>query len=284
LVDTPDIASRPVAGGIAAGAARFLSRLAAPDAPRIWPDRVAVVVAHPDDETIGAGGQLPRFVDVTVVHVTDGATRHQPGRTAHAKLRRRELETAMAMAGIPARACIGLGIADQEAALRLASIAERLAALLLERKIDIVLTHPYEGGHPDHDATAFALHAAQSLISQHGEAAPAIVEMAFYHAGSSGFLAQQFVSAPGAQAIAVPLSTAAWALKQRMLSAYASQTNVVVQFSALVERFRQAPRHDFRRPPNGGAVYYDRFDWGMTSTRWCQLAADAMRELHWSRP
>src|SRR3954469_18766827 len=37
--------------------------------------RIAVVVAHPDDEAIGAGAVLRGFRDVTIVHVTDGAPR-----------------------------------------------------------------------------------------------------------------------------------------------------------------------------------------------------------------
>ena len=187
----------------------------------------------------------------------------------------------MAVAGVPAEACVGLGVADQEAALELASLAERLAALLTQGNIDIVLTHPYEGGHPDHDATAFAVHGAQWLMSQRGEAAPAIVEMAFYHAGPSGLLAQQFVPVPGSRTITVPLSTAKWEVKQQMLAAHASQAGVVAQFSATVERFRPAPRYDFCAPPNGGAMHYEAFDWGMTAARWCPLAAAGLRELGW---
>jgi N-acetylglucosamine malate deacetylase 2 len=36
---------------------------------------VAVVVAHPDDETIGCGAILRRLPLVRLVHVTDGAPR-----------------------------------------------------------------------------------------------------------------------------------------------------------------------------------------------------------------
>ena len=34
-----------------------------------------IVVAHPDDETIGLGAQLGRFEDALLVHLTDGAPR-----------------------------------------------------------------------------------------------------------------------------------------------------------------------------------------------------------------
>jgi LmbE family N-acetylglucosaminyl deacetylase len=199
------------------------------------------------------------------------------------ELRRGELESALALAGVPADARVGLGFPDQEAALQLASLATRLAALFSQRNADIVLTHPYEGGHPDHDATSFAVHGARWLMSRRGEATPAVIEMAFYHAGSGGLSAQQFAPVAGVQAIAVPLSTAAWALKQRMLSAHASQAGLATQFSASVERFRRAPSYDFSELPNGGAVYYGSVEWGMTPARWCQLAADGLRELCWAQ-
>ena len=37
--------------------------------------RLALVVAHPDDETAGAGGQLARFDAPVIVLITDGAPR-----------------------------------------------------------------------------------------------------------------------------------------------------------------------------------------------------------------
>ena len=92
---------------------------------------VAMVVAHPDDETIGAGAQLPRLNGVTMIHVTDGAPRkpHEAERhgfataAEYAFARARELERVMMLAGIPVADRFCLGLADQEAALHLPRVA-----------------------------------------------------------------------------------------------------------------------------------------------------------------
>lgn len=279
MPEAHDTAEPREVAGASRAAWRFLAALAAPDLPRLSSERVAVIVAHPDDETIGVGGQLSRFANMSVVHVTDGAPRDHPDRTAYARTRRRELETAMAMVGIPAQACISLGLIDQEASLHLASLAERLQAFFEERRIEIVLTHPYEGGHPDHDATAFAVHGARALMERRAMTPPAIIEMAFYHAGRGGLRTQEFAGARELYAIEVPLSTAAWALKRRMLAAHVSQVEVLAQFGARIERFREAPAYDFCAPPNDGAVHYEANGWGISAQRWCQLASEAQRQL-----
>src|SRR6185437_9724842 len=51
-----------------------------------------------------------------------------------------------------------------------------------------VFTHAYEGGHPDHDAVAFAVHAACRL----SDIPPAIVEMPYYHRQDGRLITGEF--------------------------------------------------------------------------------------------
>ena len=266
-------------------AAAFLDLLRA--GGTIAADRVAVVVAHPDDETIGAGGQLPRLSGVRVLHLTTGAPADMGDArangfatpAAYGTQRRAELLAAMGFAGIPPDALVSFDATDQQSARYLVSLACRLAEFLAERRIAIVLTHPYEGGHPDHDATAFVVQAAAGLFARAGQEAPGIVEMAFYHAGPKGQENQCFPADGGEGEIVIALDEAALRLKQRMLAAYVTQRQVVFEFSSPIERFRPAPAYDFTVLPNGGRLNYEGFDWGMNGADWRSLAARALRAL-----
>jgi LmbE family N-acetylglucosaminyl deacetylase len=269
--------------GQASSTERFLAQIADPTRPRIS-GRVVVVVAHPDDETLGCGALLPRLDDVRLVHVTDGAPRSGldaaragfSSPEAYAAARQRELAAALALAGVPITRCIGLGIADQATATQLAAIARRLVPLIADA--EIVLTHSYEGGHPDHDATAAAIEAACRLLG--GGRAPAIVEMPFYRADStgSGWIRQSFAE-DGPAATFLRLSDVERARKRAMLDAHASQRATLESFGAADEVFRPAPARDFSAPPPGGLVLYDSFGWAMTGARFNDVVREAWREL-----
>lgn len=246
---------------------------------------VAVVVAHPDDETVGAGAQLPHWGDATFVYVTDGSPRTLADANAagfatreeYAAARRVEVRAALALAGVPPPQVRELGRVDQEASLDMAALARDLAALLRELRPVAVVTQPYEGGHPDHDATAFAAHAARRLLAGDG-LAPAIVEMASYHGGPGRLVAGEFLPGDG-EVIRMELSEAERAFKRALVACHRSQARTLSYLPVGAERFRLAPEYDFTCPPHDGPLWYERFDWGMTGGRWRELAAAALARL-----
>ena len=172
-----------------------------------------------------------------------------------------------------------LGIPDQEAAFALPALTKRLTSLLRAERPEVVLTHPYEGGHPDHDATAFATQEALRQLRQMGEAMPLVIEAAFYHMGPSGIETGSFLpsnlSASGigeTPGVVYRLAAGEQAEKRELLDCFATQAATLQCFGLAQERFRIAPAYDFSRPPHDGPAFYDRFCWSLTSARFCELA------------
>jgi LmbE family N-acetylglucosaminyl deacetylase len=246
-----------------------------------------IVAAHPDDETIGVGGTFPRLGRVTLVHLTDGAPKdlvdaERSGfrtREAYASARRSELLAALRLAGLGREVLREIGLVDQEGSLHLERAARRLAELFKEIGPEVVFTHPYEGGHPDHDASAFAVQAAYRLIAKEGGSPPARIEFASYHRSGKETVTGEFLAAKGFEAITVALSGEARARKRNMFDCFTTQREVLSAFSADVERFRPAPTYDFTRPPHPGPLYYESQPWGMSGTRWRELASEALGAL-----
>ncbi len=241
---------------------------------------VAVVVAHPDDETVALGGSLHLFRRLLLVHVTDGAPRRLGDAAregfatpeAYAAARARELEAALALSGAaPERAA--LGVPDQDAVAAIAEIAERLRALFRAHDVRHVLTHAYEGGHPDHDAVALSVHLA---------GAPEVIEFPLYHARPEGGLAaQRFIEATFTPALSrqrereIRLTEAEIARKRAMTACFQTQAAILSQFDATTERFRPVPEHDWTAPPHAGRLLYEEWGW-MTGSEWRKRAADAI--------
>lgn len=278
--------------------AEFLDALCAGRAEDLARFRVLVVVAHPDDETIGIGAQLPKLGAATVIHVTDGAPRGlEDFRRAgyfsaqeYAATRRREVRAALALAGFDPARVKSLAVSDQEAAFHLVALTERITTEIAAWRPEIVVTHAYEGGHPDHDSTAFAVHTALHFIGRRGAAVPAVVEIASYHAGAEGqrvvaaFLPGNAAAAPVPDPCEVVLSEPERDLKRRMFDCFVSQRDVIAWFQTEVERFRAAPPYDFARPPHDGVLLYETFGWDLTGARWRELAAAARTRLDSEMP
>ena len=251
--------------------------------------RAVVVAAHPDDETMGAGAMLPRLLagSLDLLHVTDGAPRHrsswgrQEFRTwdEYAEARRSELLRALAVAGIPPERAHRLGLMDNETSFDLAGVAYRLMERFAEMRPQVVITHPYEGGHTDHDATAFAARAACRLLERDGAQVPALVEFTSYHNEGGDRVYGRFLPFDGAPETAVPLSWEERDRKRRMFDCFPTQHCVLRDVPVRVERYRPAPRYDFTSAPHAGRLRYERYPLGLKGKQWRQLAADALQKL-----
>ncbi len=255
--------------------------------------RALVVAAHPDDEVVGAGGLLARSRGAHVAFLSDGAPRGRAlwargldvaSPAEYAAVRARESEAALAHLGVAPERTARLGARDQEVALALAPLAVRLAALVVELRPDVVVTHPYEGGHPDHDGAAVVTWAALELARARGVGAAA-VEMTSYHAPAGRLVVAAFLPGPGAEERVV-LSPAERERKAAALAAYVSQRDALAPFRppAAIERLRGAPRYDFTRPPHAGPLHYERLGWALTGAQVCALAGEALEALGLARP
>jgi len=242
-----------------------------------------LVFAHPDDETVALGARLHRLQSPLLVHLTDGAPRNLEDSIAHGfrslaeyrRQREQELASAFQLVGLDRARRVRLGIPDQEASFHLQPMTRDVRRLLLRYRPKMVFTHPYEGGHPDHDACAFAVHRAVESLKAVGRQFT-IIEAPFYHFGPDGMTTGCFLPHHDQQEIrCLPLSPEELRRKQDLLACFPSQHDILQCFPTNQEIFRIAPQYDFHQPPHTPPVFYDQRPWGMTAIRFCDLAREA---------
>jgi LmbE family N-acetylglucosaminyl deacetylase len=249
--------------------------------------RVLAVVAHPDDEVLGFGGRMGHVAaQLHVAYVTDGAPDDErfyrplgfEHRRDYAAARRAETRSGLALAGIPEGQVHELGVVDQHVTSALEQVVDWLLALMTRVAPDAVLTHPYEGGHPDHDATACAVHVAlQRLGFGQGRFRP-LWEFTSYHARGAELIRGQFIADASQAEEHIQLDDAARELKLRLLDCHATQREFLWTFPVEAERFRLAPNYDFSQPPRA-PFFYDRMDWGVSGAAFL-LAARRLRDAY----
>lgn len=184
--------------------------------------RVVVLAAHPDDETLGAGGLIAHAaahgIPVTVVVVTDGAASH-PGSTTSAEdlvaTRAEEARVAVDLLGHDVE-LVHWSIADGTVREARAEITERLRPLLPGP--GGLLVAPWRGdGHRDHRVLG---EIAAELAAEADQAGTTVLEYPIWlwHWGSP-----DHPDVPWPSLRLSPLDAVADAAKRSALAAYVSQ-------------------------------------------------------------
>jgi LmbE family N-acetylglucosaminyl deacetylase len=258
--------------------------------------QVLILAAHPDDETIGASAALKRCRNTAVVYLTDGAPRDKKlwsaggdySREEYARLRRYEAEAALQRAGIPVDRIHYLGGVDQESTFELQVLTLALATRLRQRRPDFLISHAYEGGHPDHDSAALVAALAVDALRNQDDPAPELLEMPCYHARdgkcfTAEFLPQSSEQPASSTELVLRLSSEEILRKAEMMDCYQSQRLVLQSFPLGTERLRPAPAYNFSRAPHHGRLWYECMGWPMTGKRWRDLATQAVAETSTDR-
>ena len=227
-------------------------------------EKTLVLIAHPDDEAVGCGALLQRMKESVVVFATDGAPHDQyfwekaGSREAYADLRRQEARASLGLAGVRHIEFLQAGegwFTDQELFRCLAPALESLSALVRRYSPRALLTLAYEGGHPDHDSCSFLTSVLARSLSL-----PAWEMPLYFRRTDGAALCQQFRLLNGTE-VALQPTEQEQKTKREMLAAYASQGEVLKQFSAATEWFRPQAVYDYSQPPHTGVLNYEAWGW-----------------------
>jgi len=134
---------------------------------------VLILVAHPDDEVLGAGGTIARYsnegIDVITVIFSSGEGSH-PWLKKHVTIETREKETEKVSSILGAKKIINLGLADgtiwRESKGK--QIFEEIISIIKEYKPDKIFTHAVDDPHPDHHAVYRVINEVIKMVNYKG--------------------------------------------------------------------------------------------------------------------
>jgi N-acetylglucosamine malate deacetylase 2 len=225
--------------------------------------RPLILVAHPDDETLGCGGLLQRMPASMVVFATDGAPPYYGFERKFHSLKNysdlRFQEAARVGAHLPNCSFQrltkpdGTYFVDQHLFHDLRPALNSLCDIARAFSADALLSHAYEGGHIDHDACAFIARRAAADLSMKG------FEFPLYFQDENGKAVFQQFRDSGLTPVEWRLTEAESALKAKMLTEYVTQPGLAEMFQLATERIRDASHTDFSVPQCRDYSYRDRW-------------------------
>jgi N-acetylglucosamine malate deacetylase 2 len=215
--------------------------------------KTMLIVAHQDDDVIGAGCWLQNHASVHVSYCTDGGAPVGVNvwrslglfkRSEYVDLRNQEASAALKLSGARAEPEFHSKV-DGSLHEHLNVVANELRSTIAKKSPDFILTHAFEHGHPDHDCCSF-------LSAQLGlEFGIQVFEMPIYGRQPDGkTLVQQF--AEGGDLLRINPTSEQIALKASMMNTHDSQRrlgNLAMFRSDIPETFRRQPSHPFDQTP-----------------------------------
>lgn len=217
--------------------------------PRDSGGGVLVFAAHQDDEVLGLGLTLAKHRShgdrVTVVFTTNGAggnwKENNAMKRAVSAARFREACDALAVIGIDAAEIVCLGFPDGGLHRYIPEASEDIATLIRAIVPHTIYVHAMEGGHLDHDVTAFVVQEICARLS-----IEPVFEWAEYNIEARGgrpisdarFASDPYV--PEFECAPTPFDQSEFTSKQEMLAKYASQAVSIRYYPFRSEILRKA--------------------------------------------
>lgn len=208
--------------------------------------KVAFISSHPDDVELCCGILMRRLISsgVKVYYfcVTDGAPsseilsiskiKNLPNdynQSTYKTIRRKETIKALSIIGVNSANTKFLDWPDLECYKHISGIVQDFNNIL--HNIDGIFCCPFEGGHPDHDITRFAIAAFLTQINYSGH----IFEYASYN--NRGY--QVFQKNPP-RSLTIRVKPWERKIKQKIAEVFVSQKEEVKLFKTNMECFRQS--------------------------------------------